>query len=389
MPRIVSVGTAVPPYEIRQEEVRSFARQLFEPAYSNIDRLLTIFENTSIQKRRFSRPRDWFEVERSFSERNQVYIEIACQLGEEAILRCLEGTGLKPDDIDHIYFVSTTGMATPSIDAHLINRLSMDIHVKRTPIWGLGCAGGVAGLSRAYEYACAFPESRVLLLALELCGLTFRRNDMSKSNLVASSLFGDGAAAVLVAGEEAEIPCPLNGPQIVSTMSTMWPDSLDVMGWEIRDDGLKVIFSKDIPTIVRKQIKPVVEEFLAKQRIDLEKVDHYIAHPGGIKVIQAYQEALGLPEEKFKHARSVLANFGNMSSATVLFVLEKELEDSHTYGSYGLMAALGPGFSSELLLMRWGQPARLSGISGSSNRLKNERTAKVVTGGGIHTCPGG
>ncbi|SEN55779.1 type III polyketide synthase [Lihuaxuella thermophila] len=383
MPRIISIGTAVPPYEIKQDEVRSFARQLFGPAYSDIDRRLTIFENTSIQKRRFSQPQVWFETERSFSERNRAYIETACRLGEEAILRCLDRTGLMPDDMDHIIFVSTTGMATPSIDAHLVNRLSMDIHVKRTPIWGLGCAGGVAGLSRAYEYARAFPKSRVLLLALELCGLTFRRNDMSKSNLVASSLFGDGAAAVLVAGLEAEIPCPVEGPQIVSSMSTTWPDSLDVMGWEVEDDGLKVIFSKDIPSLVRNQVRPVVNEFLAREQLDLDHVDHYITHPGGIKVIQAYQEALGLPPDKMKHACWVLENFGNMSSATVLFVLEKELEDSHAYGSYGLMAALGPGFSSELLLIRWGEEtARRSGGWGTCNR-------RSVTEEGIRTCPAG
>ncbi|MBA4493680.1 type III polyketide synthase [Paenactinomyces guangxiensis] len=357
MAKIISVGTAVPPYEIEQEEVRNFAKELFEESYENIDRMLTIFENTSIQKRRFSRPREWFETERSFSERNQAYIETACQLGEEAILTCLNGTGLKPHDIDHIFFISTTGMATPSIDAYLINRLEMDIHIKRTPIWGLGCAGGVAGLARAYEYARAFPESRVLLLALECCGLTFRRNDMSKSNLVATSLFGDGAAAVLVAGEEAHIPHPVEGPEIVDTMSTVWPHSLDVMGWEINDDGLKVIFSKNIPAIVRNQIKPVVDQFLERRQLDLSRVEHYITHPGGIKVVQAYQETLGVPVDKFKHAYSVLKSFGNMSSATVLFVLERELLESHTYGSYGLMAALGPGFSSEMLLLRWGSEA--------------------------------
>lgn len=355
MARVISIATAVPPYEVAQAEARHFAKNLFAKSFSNIDRLLNIFENTSIQTRRFSRPRDWFEAEHSLAERNEAYVETACQLGEEAIVRCLDQAGLRPGDIDHIFFVSTTGMATPSIDAHLINRLYMNPHVKRTPIWGLGCAGGVVGLARAYEYAKAFPTSRVLLLALELCGLTFRRNDLSKSNLVATSLFADGAAAVLIAGKQADLPLPVEGPEIISAMSTMWPDSLDVMGWDVRNDGLKVVFSKDIPTIVRNQVKQVVDEFLENAQLDLDQVDHYITHPGGIKVLQAYQESLGVPIDKFKHAYSVLSEYGNMSSATVLFVLEKELQQSHAYGSYGLVSALGPGFSSELLLLRWGE----------------------------------
>ena len=172
------------------------------------------------------------------------------------------GAGLSPQEVDHFIFVSSTGLSTPSIDAHLVNRLGMNPQVKRTPLWGLGCAGGAAGLARAFEVARAFPERRVLLLALELCGLTFRRNDLSKSNLVATSLFADGAAAVLVAGEKAGVKT--EGPRILDAASMTWPQSLDVMGWEVVDDGLKVIFSKDIPSIVRRQVRPVVEEFLRR-----------------------------------------------------------------------------------------------------------------------------
>lgn len=363
MAKVIAVGTAVPEYTLRQEEARRFAHELFSDSFSNIDRLLTIFENTAIATRHFSRPREWFEVEHSFAERNEAYIETACRLGEEAIQRCLAQTGVLPSEIDHLYFVSTTGLATPSIDAHLINRLGMNRHVKRTPIWGLGCAGGVVGLARAGEYAKAFPKSKVLLVAIELCGLTFRRNDLSKSNLVATSLFADGAAAVLVVGEEAEIPYPIEGPHIVSTMSTLFPESLDVMGWDVTDDGLKVVFSKDIPTIVSQQIRPVVESFLAETGLEMEQLEHFIAHPGGMKVIQAYHEALGKSSHSFRRAYEVLNQYGNMSSATVLFVLERELQESHDYGSYGLVTALGPGFSAEMALLRWGSgviPACLS-----------------------------
>ncbi|SFI88427.1 type III polyketide synthase [Thermoflavimicrobium dichotomicum] len=350
MARILSIGTAVPPYTYNQAEIRDFSKQLFQDTFPHIDRLLSIFENTAIEQRYFSRPREWYEEDRSFKERNQIYIEMACQLGEQAIQRCLESTGIQPHEIDHFLFVSTTGLATPSIDAHLINRLKMKPHVKRTPIWGLGCAGGVAGLARAYEYVQAFPTQRVLLLTLELCGLTFRRDDRSKSNLVATSLFADGAAAVLVTGSKSN---PYFGPRIVTTKSIIWPESMDVMGWELEDDGLKVIFSRDIPTLVRKQMRPIVDEFLEEINLQLGDIQYVISHPGGRKVLEAYQEALGISRDPLTHAYSVLRDYGNMSSATVFFVLERELQESHPYGSYGLVTALGPGFSSELALLCW------------------------------------
>lgn len=354
MPRILSVGTAVPPYEVQQEEAKDFARGLFGDVFSDIDRLLPVFDHASIQKRRLSRPREWFEKDHPFSERNEIYVETACRLGEEAVRRCLDSVGVSPDQVDHLYFVSTSGLSTPSIDARLVHRLGMSSHVKRTPIWGLGCAGGAAGLARACEYARAFPESRVLLLTVELCSLTFRRNDHSKSNLVATSLFGDGAAAALIAGDRAQIPrVPSLRPRMLDTMSTTWPDSLNVMGWEVTDDGLKVVFSRDIPTIVQKEVRPVVDRFLRRSGLSLEEMDRIIAHPGGMKVLKAYEQALNLPDRALDHARSVLSDFGNMSSATVLFVLERELQGSHAPGTYGLLTALGPGFSSEWMLLRW------------------------------------
>lgn len=353
MARILSVGTSVPSYELTQDEVRQFARDLFSEEFTDIDRLLRIFENTEIERRRFSKERKWFEMDHSFAERNGAYIEVACQLGEEAILNCLNAVQLSPQDVDHLIFVSTTGVATPSIDAYLINRLRMNRHVKRTPVWGLGCAGGAAGLARAFEYATAFPKSRVLLLSLELCGLTFRRQDLSKSNLVATSLFADGAAAVLVTGEQAKIGGLPKGPRILDTMSMTWPDSLDVMGWELEDDGLKVVFSKDIPTIVQKEVRSAVEFFLKRSGLSLGNIERYITHPGGKKVLAAYEEALSLNEGALNHARGILRSFGNMSSATVLFVLEKELKERHDEGTYGLLTALGPGFSSEMVLMQW------------------------------------
>jgi alkylresorcinol/alkylpyrone synthase len=354
MPRLLSVGTAVPPYPLKQEEAQSFARELFQESLPRIERLLPIFRNAAIRQRWLSRPKEWFEQPHPFSERNEAYVKTAVQLGEKAIRRCLEPLEIAPQEVDHIILVSTSGLATPSLDARLINQMGMSAHVKRTPIWGLGCAGGAAGLARAYEYARAFPDETVLLVAVELCSLTFRQRDRSKSNLVASSLFGDGAAAALVAGETSRpIAAGATGPLIVDAMSTIWQDSLDVMGWDVTDDGLQVIFSRDIPAIVKQEMQPVVERFLDRRGLTVDQVERYIAHPGGAKVLHAYEETLGLSGEAFRHAKSVLEENGNMSSATVLFVLEKELEEMHHPGTYGLVTALGPGFSSEMLLLRW------------------------------------
>lgn len=353
MPRIVAVGTAVPPYALPQEQARTFARDLFHTSVPNIDRYLSIFTNTSIRRRWLARPMEWFQEGHPFSERNRVYIETACQIGEKAIQRCLTKVGVHPDEVDHLLFVSTSGLATPSIDANILQRLPFSRHVKRTPIWGLGCAGGAVGLSRAYEYAKGFPHSRVLLLAVELCSLTFRHKDKSKSNLVATSLFADGAAAVLVTGDEVDLPAIGASPEVKATMSTTWPDSLDVMGWEIADDGLKVVFSQDIPSIVRHQVRPNMQQFLDSLEIGWEQVQRMIVHPGGMKVLNAYQSVLPLPADSYQHARRVLADYGNMSSATVLFVLERELADNHPVGTTGILTALGPGFSSELVWLQW------------------------------------
>jgi alkylresorcinol/alkylpyrone synthase len=349
MSRIVAVGTAVPPNRVGQEQVRDFCRALFEPAFPDIDRLLTVFANGSIEERYFAAPNEWFERDHSFADKNRLYVEAALDLAAEAAVRCLAAAGLDAREVDHLLFVSTTGLATPSLDAQLVNRLRMRGHIRRTPIWGLGCAGGAAGLSRAFEYTRAYPGHNALLVAVELCGLTFQRNDLSKSNLVATSLFGDGAAAVLVSGADTGA----RGLEVLATRSTLWYDSLDVMGWEVNDGGLKVLFSRDIPTIVRRAMLPALEEFLTEQDLDLRAVGHVIAHPGGVKVLEAYREVLGLVPEQLTHAYEVLRRYGNMSSATVLFVLG-EFVRARTIGDaeLGVVTALGPGFSSEMLLVR-------------------------------------
>lgn len=346
---VISIGTAVPDNCVSQDEIKETVRHMFGSSVPHLDRFLTIFEHSGIDSRHFCVPLEWFLLPHSVEEKHRLFVQHATALAEQAVLRCLERANLDPSAVDHLIFVTTTGTATPSIDARLCNRLSFRNNVKRTPIWGLGCAGGAAGLSRASEYVKAFPDHLCLVVSVELCSLTFLRDDTSKSNVVATSLFADGAAAVLVAGRPRG-----HAPRIVATQSTIWPDSLDVMGWEVTDRGLKVIFSKDIPTLVTRTMQENVGMLLHPHNLDVNGLDQYILHPGGMKVLHAYESALHLPREKLDASRKVLQCYGNMSSCTILFVLEEVLQAGMTSSPgqrYGLAGALGPGFSSELLLL--------------------------------------
>jgi alkylresorcinol/alkylpyrone synthase len=267
----------------------------------------------------------------------------------------LERAGLTARDVDHLVFVSSTGLATPSIDALLANRLGCRVDMRRTPIWGLGCAGGAAGLSRARDFARADSSARVLMIALELCSLTFQPEDVSKRNVIAASLFGDGAAAALVVGSDvAPAARASHRPlELVASQSILWKDTLDVMGWTIDGDGLHVVFSRDIPAIVREHVRPSLAAFLDREGLAFGDVAHLVTHPGGVKVLAAYAETLGLAPETLTHARAVLRDYGNMSSPSCLFVLERYLDAGDIEKSErAVVAALGPGFSAEYVLTR-------------------------------------
>lgn len=349
MPTIRSVATTVPPYLVPQDVVREMARAHFAPTVPNIDRYLPVFRHAQIDSRAFAAPPEWFTEQRSFKECNDLFIEVAGDLSEHAARQCLADAGLAPADVDMLIFVSTTGMAAPSLDARLINRLGMSQHTRRTPIWGLGCAGGVAGLSRAWEYTTAFPAQRALLINAELCSVTFQWNDHSKRNIIASSLFADGVTAVLVEGDE----CSGGGPTILGTSSTLWPDTLDVMGWDMIDTGMQVVFSARIPGMVQSTMRATIESFLAPYDLAIDDIDHWVLHPGGAKVVRAYEEALQVDPERLDHTRAVLRQYGNMSSATVFFVLKAFLDQGAPGpGEYALLAVLGPGFSCELALVQ-------------------------------------
>jgi alkylresorcinol/alkylpyrone synthase len=358
-PRLVALATAVPAHVLRQSDARGGAAQLFSGALGADSRLMEVFEHAQIEKRHLCVPLEWFATDHSFAEKNALYLEHAVRLGGEAARKALARANLQPVDIDHVLFISSTGLATPSVDALLANELGFRSDIRRTPIWGLGCAGGAAGLSRARDFALADPSARVLLVALELCSLSFQFHDLSKRSLVAASLFGDGAAAVVVAGSDSEGGTrdgqrPLG---LIASQSTLWKDTLDVMGWTVDGAGLHVVFSRDIPTIVRGQVRPSLLAFLERCGLGLAEVRHLVAHPGGAKVLSAYAEALELPATAFRHAREVLRDYGNMSSPSCLFVLERFLDSGEIQaGDHAVVAALGPGFSAEYVLLR-GEPA--------------------------------
>lgn len=341
-PRLLSLATAVPAHRITQAEAADFSRFIFAGRGSDFERLLPIYDNAGIATRYSSMPLDWLGRAKGWRESTRAYKEGALALLEDATRRCLERAGYRPGDVDGIVVASTTGVATPSLDALLMERLPFRRDVKRLPIFGLGCAGGVLGLARAAAMAKAEPGETWLFLVVELCCLTFRPGDRSKSNIIASALFGDGAAAALVS-------CGGGGPALRHWGEHTWPDSLDVMGWHVEEDGLGVLFSRDIPTLVRTGLRPRIDDFLAGRGLSAGDIDAWLFHPGGMKVLDALEEGLDLERGALRHARSVLRDFGNMSAATVMFVLERALAD----GAKGRLfaGALGPGFTAGFLVL--------------------------------------
>jgi alkylresorcinol/alkylpyrone synthase len=301
-----------------------------------------LYENSGIERRFSARPLPWHAGGPGFATRHAVFIEAAEHLLADAGRRAIDGAGLTVDDIDAVVCVCSTGIATPSLDARVAERLGLRADVVRTPLFGLGCGGGVMGFARASALACAEPGSRVLLLVVELCTLSLRLGDRSKANLVACALFGDGAGAVVLSTEG-------EGATIGATGEHRWPDSLDVMGWTVKDDGLGVLFSVRVPEVVRTQLRSATDGFLARHGLTLADIDRFISHPGGAKVVRAIEEAYGLEGEAMDDAREVLRAYGNMSAASVLFVLERAL--AAPGWRRGMMTAMGPGFSGSFAVL--------------------------------------
>ena len=340
VPRLLAVATATPSVVLERADIIAGAQRVFG---DSVERLLAVYANAGIERRHSCVPLGWYLHPHGWSERNRIFVSNAIDLLDNAIRKCLAEAHLTCADVDALVIVSSTGVATPSLDALLIERLGMRPDTCRLPVFGLGCVGGALGIARASAMARADPGRNVLLGVVELCGLTFRSNDQSKSNMVATALFGDGAAAALIRQSADDLPA------VVAWGDHTWPGSLDVMGWHVEDDGFGVLFSPRIPSLVRDSLRPAVDDFLARQGLALDRIDRCLCHPGGTKVLAALESALDLESGTLDIERAVLRDFGNMSAATLLFILERAL--ARGLPPLSLLTALGPGFTAGFVLV--------------------------------------
>lgn len=342
--RLIGLATAVPPHALDQMEAFEAASALFKGRGLREAALRSLFANTGIRRRWSARPLDWFKQPQGWPERNAAYLEAADALYLDAARAALADAGIAPGDVGSVVTVSSTGIATPSLEARCFSALGLPKNVRRTPVFGLGCGGGVAGLALAERLARAEPGRPVLMVALELCTLSFRPDQPTKKNLVATALFGDGAAAcVVVADDEAD------GPVIGPTAEHLWPDTLQIMGWDVDPEGFGVVLAVDLPPFVAARYGEAAEAFFAGSGVSREDIGRFVAHPGGAKVLPALEACLGLDEGSLDIEREVLAEYGNMSSPTVLFVLERALAQGATQPL--LLTALGPGFSAHFAVI--------------------------------------
>jgi alkylresorcinol/alkylpyrone synthase len=357
--RIASVGTAFPPHRYPQSVITEAIKSRSQDnpaAHYAMDRL---HANCGVDFRHIMYPLDTLGTISGFGAMNDLWIKGALELGQEAIRKALDHVGLEPSDISAIFFTSVTGIACPSIDARLVNLMGFPKNIKRTPIFGLGCVAGAAGVSRVADYVRAYPKQYALLLSVELCSLTWQENDFSMAHIIASGLFGDGAAAVVMAGEETELakrptsvknPCP----KVLATRSTMYPDTEHLMGWKINEKGFNIVLSADVPDLVSRELRGTVEGFLEDNGLSQSNICSFIMHSGGPKVLKAMEASLGLSDYALASSWNSLRQRGNLSSASVLTVLEDFLRNTPgSPGCYSMMGAMGPAFCSELLLLQW------------------------------------
>ena len=353
--QISAVGSAYPSHrysqaEISQALVERWGDKLPEP------RLLTrLHANCGVEFRNLVFPLDVYPTLKGFGPNNDAWIKAAVELGELAVTRALDKAGITAADVSAIFFASVTGIASPTIDARLINRMPFPVNVKRTPIFGLGCVAGAAGIARASDYVKAFPKEIALLLSVELCSLTWQDDDQSIANLISTGLFADGAAAVLIAGAESKLAqATTPSPKILATRSTFYRNTEHIMGWSIGDLGFKIVLSPDVPKVVNENLLNNVEAFLADNHLTQADIASYIFHSGGPKVLEAMETSLSLPPGALEPSWRSLREVGNLSAASVLMVLEDYLLNSPGKpGTYSILAAMGPAFCSELVLLQW------------------------------------
>jgi alkylresorcinol/alkylpyrone synthase len=351
MTRIAAVRGALPRNRYSQAEVTDMAVHLCLPEGADRRLLDRLHAGAQVEFRNLVLPLEQYAKLDGFGMANDIFIEAAIDLGAEAIGAALDAAGLAPSDVDMIMMTSVTGVAAPSVDARLVGRLGLRPDIKRVPVFGLGCVAGAAGIARLHDYLRGWPNHVAVLLSVELCSLTLQRGDHSRANLVASALFGDGAAAVVACGSERQLEG--TGPTVVATRSHLYPDSERVMGWDVSENGFQVVLDASVPDVVRTYLADDVHGFLSEHGLTTRDVTAWVCHPGGPKVLEAVAETLQLPDGALDLTWRSLAENGNLSSSSVLHVLQDTLALRPPPGTPGLLIAMGPGFCSELVLLRW------------------------------------
>jgi alkylresorcinol/alkylpyrone synthase len=348
--RIAGAASAFPPHYYPQSALLQAFKAYWGSRLENPRMLDLLWSHAGVDGRYLVRPMEAYLDLDTWGKANDLWIETALELGSTAICRALAKSGAQLSDIGAMFFVSVTGVCSPSIDARLINRMGLPLHMKRIPIFGLGCVAGAAGIARAADYVRAFPDQIAVLLSVELCSLTLQRDDLSIANQISAALFGDGAAAVVLAGERVSAA----GPKIIDTCSTFYPDTEDVMGWAISEKGFSIVLSPEVPNVIREHLGHDVDAFLAGHGLTRADIGCWVLHTGGPKVLEATQEALGIPQSSIAASWDTLRKTGNLSSASVLLVLEEVMAHRRpAEGTWSILAAMGPGFCSEVVLLQW------------------------------------
>jgi len=345
MVSIASVATALPPNVVTQEQAIEVARRTYA-GRDDLLRLLRVFASSGVERRHTAFPPEYYGQGKGFEQRNQDFVDQAIVLSERAARTALERAGLAPEQVDHLFVVTTTGLATPSLDALLAPRLGLRNDARRWPLFGLGCAGGAGAILRAADVLRSAPSQKALVVSVELCGQVFSSRADSPTDVVGAALFGDGAAAAVVADG--------GGPRILASRTTLYEGTRHLMGWAFTSDGMRLRLSREVADFVKEHLKPVVTGFLKDSASPMDRISHWILHPGGRRILETYQEVFGLSDKDLRWTRTSLARVGNLSSASVLFILADVMESGVPRpGNRGVMCALGPGFGSELLLLEW------------------------------------